>query len=103
MQTKKTYGEQVIEECKRIETLARLFADAASRYFAAPLGDEDFETGQEGPEYSNAYRTLRFRMERTAQCLEGLDPQLDEELSDYWMGVLRADPKARQPLFQAIN
>ena len=47
---------------------------------------------------------LRIRMERIVQTLEGVDPQLDEEISDYTMSVLRANPKAVRPrFFQGVN
>jgi hypothetical protein len=99
----KSHRDQVIEECRRIETLARALARSASRRFATPVDAEDFETG-EGPDYSNAIRTLRIRMERIAQSLEGIDAQLDEDLSEYTLGVLRANPRAVRPrFFQGVN
>jgi len=103
MPNTKSHKQQVIEECRRIETLARALARSADRRFATPIDAEDFETG-EGPDYSAAIRMLRIRMERIVQTLEGVDPQLDEEISDYTMSVLRANPKAVRPrFFQGVN
>src|ERR1039458_7750473 len=102
VQTPKTHREQVIEECHRIEVLARMLANAANRHFGVSVGDEDFETG-EGPESSNAFRTLRSRMERTAQCIQGLaDSQFDQDLFAYTVELLR-DPNATGPIVRQLR
>jgi hypothetical protein len=103
MQPNRTFRQQVIDECQRIETLAKLIAEAASYQFGTPIDDECFEAG-EGSDYANCLRTLRIRIERAAHCLEGLDPRLDEQLSDYCRQVLRANPSDIRPsLFQLLN
>ena len=102
MQKPKTHREQVIEECQRIEVLARMLVNAANRHFGVSVGDEDFETG-EGPESSNAFRTLRSRMERTAQCIQGLsDSQFDQDLFAYTVELLR-DPNATGPIVRQLR
>jgi len=103
MTPNRTFRQHVIDECKRIEDLATLIAEAAGRQFATPLDDEDFETG-EGGDYANCFRTLRIRVERVARSLEGIDCELDEQMSEYCLEVVRADPSARRPtLFQLLN
>ena len=102
MQKPKRHREQVIEECQRIEVLARMLANAANRHFGVSVGDEDFETG-EGPESSNAFRMLRSRMERTAQCIQGLaDSQFDQDLFAYTVELLR-DPNATGPIVRQLR
>jgi hypothetical protein len=98
MQETKSHKQQVFEECHRIAWMAAMLAQSASRQFAAAVDAEDFET-KDGPDYSAASRTLRIRVERILQSLGGIDAQLDEDLSDYTLSVLRADPRAVRPRF----
>jgi len=98
MQETKSHKQQVIEECHRIAWLAAMLAQSASRQFAARVDAEDFET-KDGPDYSAATRTLRVRVERIVQSVGGIDPELDEDISDYTLSVLRADPRAVRPRF----
>jgi len=74
----KTHKDKVIEECQRIETLARTIADAANRRFMAPIDEEDFET-VDGPMYMADLRRLRTCMIERAR---GIDPELDERMEE---------------------
>ena len=99
----RTHRDQVLDESRRIARLTQALAVAAEFNFSARLDDPEFET-KKGPDYSAALTSLRIQIERMCRWLDGIDADLDRELYEYRMDVLRADPGAAKPmLFRMLN
>lgn len=72
-----THKDAVIAECQKIAVLAKELAGASSRFFSAPIYDDDFEA-EDGGTFARDLTRLRRSLERAVKTAQGMDPTLDE-------------------------
>ena len=82
MATITSHKDKVIEECQKIAVLSKELSGAASRFFGAPIYDDDFEVEDRG-QFGRELARVRRALECTLKAAEGMDPGLDECIDLY--------------------